>query len=155
MARCCGWRIIFNPSHVPKAYVHYLGGQWRGLGEGTFGLPFIITGLCSYLNLGEFGGKSVNVRLVSDGGTSTVGMLQSFLWQERDERSVNVLHLGARIYNEQVGQWLFSRFCKQGNILERLSLLCCSGFCKIISGASPCLSLGVGQWILMSIKSMI
>lgn len=59
--------------------------------------------------------------------------------------SVNVLCLGAQIYNEQVGQWLFSHFCKQRNILERLSLLSCSGFCKIISGASPCLSLGVGQ----------
>lgn len=68
--------------------------------------------------------------------------------------SVNLLSLCAPLYNGQVGNWLSGHYCNQRNILERLALWCCSGFCKGSCEASPCLSLGVGQWILMLSKSV-
>ena len=49
----------------------------------------------------------------------------------------------AQIYNGEVGKWRSGHWCKQGNIPERLSLWCCSGFCKSSNGASPYLSSGV------------
>lgn len=68
--------------------------------------------------------------------------------------SVNLLSLCAPLYNGQVGNWLSGHYCNQRNILERLALWCCSGFSKGSCEASPCLSLGVGQWILMLSKSV-
>lgn len=41
-----------------------------------------------------------------------------------------MLSLHAAIHNGEVGKWLSGHYCKQGNILERLSLWCSQDFAK-------------------------
>lgn len=94
----------------------------------------------------ELGGKIVNVRADEWWGrTAGVGMLQSFVCMTGNGSEQVLICAGFMCSNLQWGggEWLSGHYCKQRNMLERLSLWCCSGFCKSSNGACACLSSGV------------